>query len=197
MVQIGDLVTRRSYDNDIVFKIIGVKGGNYILSNDTIIRKTTIADIPQLREIFDIARQFMANTGNPSQWVDGYPSDEQLTQDIENGDSYVVEKDEKVVATFVLRGGIDPTYNIIYEGKWLNDKPYATIHRIASTGEIKGIMHIAMQFALQQYDNIRIDTHHDNMVMQHLIEKEGFKYCGIIHCWSGDERVAFQFTKEE
>lgn len=170
---------------------------NYILSNDTIIRKTTIADIPQLREIFDIARQFMANTGNPSQWVDGYPSDEQLTQDIENGDSYVVEKDEKVVATFVLRGGIDPTYNIIYEGKWLNDKPYATIHRIASTGEIKGIMHIAMQFTLQQYDNIRIDTHHDNMVMQHLIEKEGFKYCGIIHCWSGDERVAFQFTKEE
>lgn len=170
---------------------------NYILSNDTIIRKTTIADIPQLREIFDIARQFMANTGNPSQWVDGYPSDEQLTQDIENGDSYVVEKDEKVVATFVLRGGIDPTYNIIYEGKWLNDKPYATIHRIASTGEIKGIMYIAMQFALQQYDNIRIDTHHDNMVMQHLIEKEGFKYCGIIHCWSGDERVAFQFTKEE
>ena len=170
---------------------------NYILSNDTIIRKTTIADIPQLREIFDIARQFMANTGNPSQWVDGYPSDEQLTQDIENGDSYVVEKDDKVVATFVLRGGIDPTYNIIYEGKWLNDKPYATIHRIASTGEIKGIMHIAMQFALQQYDKIRIDTHHDNMVMQHLIEKEGFKYCGIIHCWSGDERVAFQFTKEE
>ena len=120
---------------------------NYILSNDTIIRKTTIADIPQLRKIFAIARQFMANTGNPSQWVDGYPSDEQLTQDIENGDSYVVEKDEKVVATFVLRGGIDPTYNIIYEGKWLNDKPYATIHRIASTGEIKGIMHIAMQFA--------------------------------------------------
>lgn len=58
-------------------------------------------------------------------------------------------------------------------------------------------MHIAMQFALQQYDNIRIDTHHDNMVMQHLIEKEGFKYCGIIYCWSGDERVAFQFTKEE
>lgn len=169
----------------------------YILSNDTIIRKTTIADIPKLREIFAIARQFMANTGNPSQWVDGYPSDEQLTQDIENGDSYVVEKDEKVVATFVLRGGIDPTYNIIYEGKWLNDKPYATIHRIASTGETKGIMHIAMQFAQQQYDNIRIDTHRDNMVMQHLIEKEGFKYCGIIHCWSGDERVAFQFTKEE
>ena len=169
----------------------------YILSNDTIIRKTTIADIPKLREIFAIARQFMANTGNPNQWVDGYPSDEQLTQDIESGDSYVVEKNEKVVATFVLRGGIDPTYNIIYEGKWLNDKPYATIHRIASTGEIQGIMHKAVQFAQQQYDNIRIDTHRDNMVMQHLIEKEGFKYCGIIHCWSGDERVAFQFTKEE
>ena len=43
----------------------------FILSNDAIIRQTTIADIPQLRKIFAIARQYMANTGNPSQWVDG------------------------------------------------------------------------------------------------------------------------------
>lgn len=75
----------------------------YILSNDAIIRKTTIDDIPKLREIFAIARQFMANTGNPSQWVDGYPSDEQLTQDIESGDSYVVEKNERgIIACFML-----------------------------------------------------------------------------------------------
>ena len=45
---------------------------DFILSNDTIIRKTTFADISQLREIFAIARQFMIETGNPNQWVDGY-----------------------------------------------------------------------------------------------------------------------------
>ena len=24
--------------------------------------------------------------------------------------------------------------------------------------------------------------------------KAGFEYCGIIHCWNGDERLAFQLT---
>lgn len=31
MFQIGDFVTRKSYDNDIVFKIIGIREDNYIL----------------------------------------------------------------------------------------------------------------------------------------------------------------------
>ena len=31
MFQLGDLVTRKSYDNDIVFKIVGIKQDNYIL----------------------------------------------------------------------------------------------------------------------------------------------------------------------
>ena len=31
MFQIGDLVTRKSYDNDIVFKIINIEGNTYIL----------------------------------------------------------------------------------------------------------------------------------------------------------------------
>ena len=168
---------------------------DFILSDNTKIRKTTINDIPQLREIFAIARKFMVKTGNPNQCVDGYPSDEQLMEDIESGDSYLVEKNDKVVATFVLRGGIDPTYNKIYGGKWLNEEPYATIHRIASTGEINGIMNIAMTFALKQYENIRIDTHSDNKVMQQIAKKEGFRYCGIINCWNGTERLAYQYTK--
>ena len=172
-----------------------MKFKDFILSDNTKIRKTTINDIPQLREIFAFARQFMVKTGNPNQWVDGYPSDDQLMEDIESGDSYVVENNDKVVATFVLRGGIDPTYNKIYGGEWLNEEPYATIHRIASTGEIKGIMNIAITFALKQYENIRIDTHSDNKVMQQIAKKEGFRYCGIINCWNGTERLAYQYTK--
>ena len=93
------------------------------------IRKSRISDIPRLHEIFAIARNFMVATGNPHQWVEGYPSEELLKKDIESGDSYVCISDDRIVATFVLRGGIDPTYNEIYDGAWLNDKPYATIHR--------------------------------------------------------------------
>lgn len=163
--------------------------------NEITIRKSSVEDVPRLREIFAIARKFMAETGNPSQWVAGYPSEELLRKDIESGDSYVCLFEGKIVATFVLRGGNDPTYDVIYDGAWPNDSPYATIHRIAGSGEVKGIMHLAMQYALQHYHAIRIDTHRDNRVMRNAIRKEGFQYCGIIHCWNGSERLAYQYTK--
>lgn len=159
-----------------------------------IIRKSTLEDIPQMQEIFAIARQFMVESGNPNQWTANYPSVEQLTNDITSGDSFVCIENDKMVATFLLRGGDDPTYEVIYDGAWQNDNPYATIHRIASNGEVKGIFSKAMEFALQHYSTIRIDTHRDNKAMQHAIRKAGFKYCGIIHCWNGDERLAFQYN---
>lgn len=158
------------------------------------IRNATLDDIPRMREIFAIARRFMAATGNPNQWADTYPSLEQLQDDINSGDSYVCLDADRVVATFVLRGGDDPTYDVIYQGSWKNDNPYATIHRIASSGEVKGIFTHAMKFALLHYSTIRIDTHRDNKVMQKAILKAGFIYCGIIHCWNGDERLAYQYN---
>ena len=47
-------------------------------------------------------------------------------------------------------------------------------------------------FALAQYDSIRIDTHRDNSVMRNALLREGYRYCGIIHCWNGSERLAYQ-----
>lgn len=159
------------------------------------IRKARKEDIPAMMDIFAYARNFMRNTGNPDQWADNYPGRELLESDIESGDSHVVEEGGEIIATFVLRPGKDPTYDIIYNGSWPNDLPYATIHRIASSGKRRGILHTAMQYALGTYTSIRIDTHKDNIVMQNAIAKEGFTYCGIIRCWNGSERLAYQYTK--
>ena len=180
---------------DLQYKYGKLKDLQTMTADKISIRKSTAEDIPRLLEIFDIARKFMAGTGNPNQWTENYPGKELLRHDIENGDSYAIVSGSRIVATFVLRSGNDPTYNEIYDGAWLNDSPYATIHRIASSGEIKGIMHHAMQFALRYYQNIRIDTHRDNIVMQRAINKEGFEYCGVIHCWNGSERLAYQYVK--
>ena len=168
-----------------------------MLNGSITIRQASQADIPQLKEIFAFAHTFMANTGNPTQWAANYPSDELLRSDIASGDSYVIMSNGDIAATFVLREGPDPTYDRIYDGKWLNDEPYAAIHRIASNGKVRGMMHTAMQFAKQRYRNIRIDTHCDNAVMQRAILKEGFKYCGIIHCWNGSERLAYQYAEHQ
>ena len=183
-------------EKHVPFWRIACEGDSIVLADGVSIRHTRVEDIPRLQALFSHARSFMLETGNPSQWTAAYPSEELLRKDIGSRDSYVVEDEKQtVIATFVLRGGVDPTYDVIYEGRWLNDAPYATIHRIASDGTRKGILHLAMQFAQLDYNNIRIDTHRDNQVMRNAIAKEGFVYCGIIHRWTGDERVAYQFRK--
>lgn len=183
-------------EQQIAFWSIRAEGESISIIDDIFIRNTNIDDLPRLQEIFAIARDFMARTGNPNQWAPDYPSNEQLTNDIESGDSYVCVKGSHIVGTFLLRGGIDPTYLNIRAGAWINEQPYATIHRIASSGETKGIFRLALHFALQQYSNIRIDTHRDNAVMQKIIEQNGFRYCGIIYCWNGSERLAYQYSHD-
>lgn len=39
---------------------------------------------------------------------------------------------------------------------------------------------------------MRIDTHADNHIMQHVIEKAGFQRCGIIFTDDGTPRIAYQ-----
>jgi len=156
-----------------------------------LIRHSTTNDIPSLLEIAEEARQTMRESGNLKQWTDGYPSVEAFGQDIRQGVSYVVEQEGRVVATFALIPGPDVTYAKIYEGQWLNDETYYVIHRIASRRGVKGILRTVLDFAFQLTENIRIDTHRDNAIMQHLLLKYGFQYCGIIYLLSGDERLAY------
>ena len=52
-----------------------------------VIRPSTIEDLARLKQIFSVARDYMSKTGNPTQWTDGYPCDDLIMNDIENGDS--------------------------------------------------------------------------------------------------------------
>ena len=76
-----------------------------------------------------------------------------------------------------------------------NNDPYVTIHRIASDGAAHGIFHCVVQYAKSKADNVRIDTHENNLTMQHLIEKNGFVKCGTITVRDGSPRVAFQWVR--
>lgn len=154
---------------------------------------TTYADIDALLAIFAHARRQMATDGNPTQWGDGYPEQEQLEEDIQRGVSYVIEHEGHICGTFVFIIGNDPTYDVIEDGAWLDDiLPYGTIHRIASNGSCKGIFHTALEWCTARCANIRIDTHADNRRMLHLIEREGFTRCGIIYTRSHSPKIAYQ-----
>ena len=98
------------------------------------IRKSTLADLPVILNLRDQAREIMRSYGNTFQWPDGYPRDDMFLRDIEVGGSHVMlDERGEVVGTFALLPSPEVTYNVIYDGQWLDDEPYHVIHRIAST----------------------------------------------------------------
>ena len=158
-----------------------------------IIRKSTNSDIATLLSLSDEARIIMRKSGNIHQWSDSYPSSSIFKNDISNGNSYIIEEDEKPIGTFALIPSPEITYKTIYNGEWLDShSPYFVIHRIASCQESKGVFQSILDFCLGKTNNIRIDTHHDNVIMHHLLIKNGFRYCGIIKLLNGEERDAYQ-----
>ena len=158
------------------------------------IRNARPTDWEDIMEIYAIARGFMKTAGNPTQWGDTFPPEDMVRHDIEIQQNYVVELDGRVQAVFALIPGIDPTY-VVIEGAWLNDEPYAAVHRVASRGEVKGLTDLILNWALEQYDNIRIDTHDDNVPMQRAILRNGFTPCGRVWMEDGSPRIAYHKTK--
>lgn len=157
-----------------------------------IIRNTNLSDLSEINEIYAYARQFMKESGNPTQWGDNRPSPSAIEKDIRTQNSYVVLENDKIIGVFSFINGHDETYDVIEEGAWLNDEPYGVIHKIAGAPNAHGILADALEFAGTQVTNLRIDTHKNNTVMQHLLSKAGFQYCGIIYTDDGTKRLAYQ-----
>lgn len=161
------------------------------------IRKTTCDDLETVIEIYAQARKFMRENGNPNQWINGYPTRDMIEEDIREGCSYVCLDEHQIVGVFRYTIGTDPTYLKIYEGSWLNEELYGVVHRIAVSSHKKGVASYCLNWCLNKCRNLRIDTHRDNHVMQNMLKKNGFSYCGIIYLEDGDERLAFQKCKSE
>ena len=155
-----------------------------------------IKDIDTILHIYDHAKRYMIASGNPNQWNGSYPERQLLSDDIEKGQLYVYKENDEIYGVFAYIKGEDPTYAYIEEGRWMNNEPYGTIHRLASDGRARGIFKKCVDFCVEQCENLRADTHHDNHTMQHLLEKYGFTRCGIIYLQSGAARIAYQYCKE-
>lgn len=158
------------------------------------IKKASMSDLDELMKIYSAARKFMIKTNNPNQWGQTNPTVQMIKEDIENNNCYIVCSDNKIEGVFALIEGEDPTYNYIEGGSWLNNNKYVTIHRIASKGNIHGIFDFVINYCKTICKDIRIDTHEDNLIMQHLIEKKGFKKCGIIYLKNGSPRIAYHLS---
>ncbi len=163
-----------------------------------VIRLATPADITDIMRVMEAAKQIMRTSGNMHQWVNGYPSEAVIENDMKLKGGYVVEEAGRIVGYFAFLPSPDPTYLRIYNGCWIDDVlPYHVVHRIASYPDVHNVFSDIMTFCFNHDANIRIDTHKDNLIMQHNLLKHGFTYCGIIYLASGDERLAYQKLKSE
>lgn len=161
-------------------------------------RKSTKSDINDIMNIIKQAQAYFKELGI-NQWQNNYPNAEIISNDIYLSNSYVLLKNDNIVATAAISFDGEKTYNSIYEGQWISSNEYAVIHRIAVDNNYKGlglsseIIKNTEQLCLDKgVRSIRVDTHEKNLPMQIMLKKNKFQYCGIIYLEDGNKRIAFE-----
>lgn len=160
------------------------------------IRKASPDDLPAILSIYQTAREFMAANGNATQWGNNRPSVDEVKSDIEKNQLYVITSDGVIHGVFAFLPGAEPNYAVIEQGSWSADTPYRAVHRVAGGGTLKGVVTLCMNFCKAQCGHLRIDTHENNHIMQHVLEKNGFKKRGIIHLSDGSPRIAYEYISD-
>ncbi len=161
------------------------------------IRHATESDLPVIHRLYAEARAYMKENGNPNQWGDRYPDEATVAEDLASDRLYVCTEDDTILGVFCYFFDVEPTYEVISEGAWLNDRPYGVIHRIATCSHRRGVASFCFSHCLSLCQNLRIDTHADNLPMQRALAKNGFLRCGIIHLENGDPRIGYQLVSED
>ena len=95
------------------------------------IRGAQQADWQDITDIYTIARSFMCQTGNPTQWGDKNPDPAVIRRDMAEGNFYVLEREGRVQAVFSFLPGEDPTYGEI-DGAWPVSYTHLTLPTIAT-----------------------------------------------------------------
>ena len=168
------------------------------------IRLAEINDREKITSVIESGRVFLQSQGL-SQWQNGYTPSRLLDEDFENNWGYVLLSPDDVICGYAaLVEGIDECYENITDGGWDNshDK-YISIHSVAIDAEFRGkglsvpfllgLIEIAENLG---YNDIRIDTHPLNEIMQKVILRAGFVYRGMVEFAIPDgKRMAYQLKR--
>ncbi len=152
-----------------------------------------VCDLARIEEIYAEARAYMKETGNADQWGKHYPETAQILSDIAENALCTLRIDNEIAAVFYFRIGNDACYADI-DGAWLNEEPYAVIHRVAVSDRFRGqgLSRAIFDDCYARFPNLKIDTHEKNIPMQRTLEKNGFRRCGIVRIENGETRIAYQ-----
>lgn len=165
-------------------------------ANNCVLRKAEDSEVKLIWEILQQAISRRKSDGS-DQWQNGYPNEDSIKDDINNGAGYIYEIDEKIACYAAVIFDIEPAYEII-EGKWKSSGKYAVVHRVAISKDFAGkgiatrlFSEIENLVKSKEYFVIKVDTNFDNLAMLKILEKLKYEYCGKVY-FRGSERNAFE-----
>lgn len=166
-----------------------------------------ISLVPATTETLDIAWQFVDSARAFQraqgfvQWKDDSPNRDTIAADIAAGKGFLLVEDDVPLGYAYLDPDGEPAYDALHTWQ-VTDTPYLTIHRVAfgEAARGRGLSRTFFSLAKERahalgLGGIRIDTHADNLRMQHILKREGFVIRGIVRY--GDEvRTAYEYVCE-
>lgn len=164
---------------------------------NTDFRPAYIKDFDACWNIIDQARKTMIASGR-HQWTEDYPSEQNIQDDINNGNAYVLTVDGEVAVYGAVMLNGEPQYDFI-EGEWLTTGNYYVIHRFATLKKYQreGLARIFINKVnslceVEKVPSIKVDTNYDNLPMVNLLSSMGFCICGRINYGNKGMRFAFE-----
>ena len=157
------------------------------------IRPAKEADIDEIMSIAAKIKTGYFEKNAIPQWTGNYPSEDTFFDDLDAGHLFVLCQEDLLIGFVSIGFDPEPDYAEI-DGKWLNDEPYAVVHRLGVDPEWHGfgfggnLLIMAEKLCEQRgIRNIRADTHHQNAAMKKTFEDARFQFCGVITLGDTDE----------
>ena len=144
-------------------------------------------DVERILDIVCSAQRRLHEAGI-DQWQNGYPNRQSIESDVAHGYGRVICNEGRVVAYGALTYDGESAYEHLQGGRWLTTDggAYLTIHRLCVADEAIGgglgrlFFTLAEEEARARVGSVRVDTHPDNSLMQHLLTTLGYCYCGTV-----------------
>ncbi len=155
-------------------------------------RRATREDYETVSALLDMAHDTFAKLGI-DEGRKKYPSPRRLMKSINAGSTYLIEDIKgRPIACFAVGFSPDKVYQRGIDGEWLTDtfeepQPYAELRWVSV--HVKARRRGVGMFVLDRAENIarkagrkslRADTYELNIPMHKLLEKDGYKRCGVV-----------------
>jgi len=161
-----------------------------------ILRKAAFSELSTIWIIIQQAIEQRKQDGS-KQWQDGYPNEQTIRDDINNGYGHVLIANGVIIAYAAIIFDVEPVYNDI-KGHWITNDDYVVIHRVATSNIAKRKGIATHLFKLienmcieQKVYSIKVDTNYDNIPMLKILNKLDYTYCGEVF-FRGSPRKAYE-----